>query len=94
MVALHPSTCLDHKPEFVLYNEFVLTSKNFVRTVTEIRGEWLLDIAPSYYDLENFPNCEARRFFERILARRASQLNEKTYRRPTMKLNEDGDEED
>ncbi len=40
VVALHPSTCLDHKPEWVVYNEFVLTSKNFIRTVTDIRGEW------------------------------------------------------
>ena len=27
IVQLHPSTCLDHKPEWVLYNEFVLTTK-------------------------------------------------------------------
>lgn len=40
MVHLHPSACLDHKPEWVLYNEFVLTSKNFIRTVTEVKGEW------------------------------------------------------
>jgi pre-mRNA-splicing factor ATP-dependent RNA helicase DHX15/PRP43 len=42
VVALHPSTCLDRKPEWVVYNEFVLTSKNFIRTVTEVRGEWYL----------------------------------------------------
>ena len=35
IVQLHPSTCLDHKPEWVLYNEFVLTTKNYVRTVTD-----------------------------------------------------------
>ena len=40
VVALHPSTSLDHKPEWVIYNEFVLTSKNFIRTVTDIRPEW------------------------------------------------------
>jgi HrpA-like RNA helicase len=40
VVALHPSTCLDHKPEWVLYNEFVLTSKNYIRTVTEVQAEW------------------------------------------------------
>lgn len=37
MVQLHPSTCLDHKPEWVLYNEFVLTTKNYIRTVTDIK---------------------------------------------------------
>jgi len=39
MVQLHPSTCLDHKPEWVLYNEFVLTTKNYIRTVTDIKRE-------------------------------------------------------
>ena len=37
VVQLHPSTCLDHKPDWVLYNEFVLTSKNYVRTLTDIK---------------------------------------------------------
>ncbi|CAK9078574.1 unnamed protein product [Durusdinium trenchii] len=35
VVALHPSTGITHKPEWVLYHEFVLTSKNFIRTVTQ-----------------------------------------------------------
>lgn len=37
IVQLHPSTCLDHKPEWVIYNEFVLTTKNYIRTVTDIK---------------------------------------------------------
>ena len=40
VVQLHPSTCLDHKPEWTLYNEFVLTTKNYIRTVTDIKPEW------------------------------------------------------
>ncbi|XP_024633880.1 probable pre-mRNA-splicing factor ATP-dependent RNA helicase DEAH2 [Medicago truncatula] len=50
-VYLHPSNCLDHKPEWVIYNEYVLTSRHFIRTVMDIRGEWLVDIAPHYHDL-------------------------------------------
>ncbi|GBF92626.1 pre-mRNA-splicing factor ATP-dependent RNA helicase-like [Raphidocelis subcapitata] len=65
-VHLHPSTCLDHKPEWVLYNEFVLTSRNYIRTVLDIRGEWLVDVSPHYYDLANFPPGEARRALERM----------------------------
>ena len=45
VVHLHPSNCLDHKPEWVIYNEYVLTSRNFIRTVTDIRGEWLVSLA-------------------------------------------------
>lgn len=37
IVQLHPSTCLDHKPDWVVYDEFVLTSKNYIRTVSDIK---------------------------------------------------------
>lgn len=41
-VLLHPSTVLAHDAEWVLYNEFVLTTKNYIRTVTAVKPEWLL----------------------------------------------------
>jgi HrpA-like RNA helicase len=40
IVQLHPSSCLDHKPEWVIYNEFVLTTKNYIRTVTDIKRKF------------------------------------------------------
>ena len=70
VVALHPSTVLDHKPEWVLYNEFVLTSKNFIRTVTSTRGEWLVEVSPHYFDLKNFPKGETFDSLKRLYARR------------------------
>uniref|UniRef100_A0A8C7YYZ1 ATP-dependent RNA helicase DHX15 n=1 Tax=Oryzias sinensis TaxID=183150 RepID=A0A8C7YYZ1_9TELE len=73
VVQLHPSTVLDHKPEWVLYNEFVLTTKNYIRTCTDVKPEWLMRIAPQYYDLGNFPQCEARRQLERIFAKLSSK---------------------
>ena len=41
IVQLHPSTCLDHKPDWVVYDEFVLTSKNYIRTVSDIKVRFL-----------------------------------------------------
>lgn len=75
VVGLHPSSTLKHAPEWVMYNEFVLTSRNYIRTVTEVRGDWLLDISPSYYDLDNFPACEAKRILERIQQKRIKKAN-------------------
>ncbi|XP_047124124.1 putative pre-mRNA-splicing factor ATP-dependent RNA helicase PRP1 [Hydra vulgaris] len=69
VVQLHPSTCLDHKPEWVLYNEFVLTTKNYIRTCTDVKAEWLIQLARQYYDLRNFPNCEAKKVLERVVER-------------------------
>ena len=69
-VQLHPSTCLDDKPEWVLYNEFVLTSKSYIRTVTRVKGEWLIEIAPHYYQLSNFPaEGGAKRSLEQLYER-------------------------
>lgn len=41
-VLIHPSTVLRTEYDWVLYNEFVLTSKQYIRTCTGIRPEWLL----------------------------------------------------
>jgi pre-mRNA-splicing factor ATP-dependent RNA helicase DHX15/PRP43 len=41
-VLLHPSTVLAEDSEWVIYNEFVLTTKNYIRTVTSVKPEWLL----------------------------------------------------
>ncbi len=72
-VALHPSTALDDKPEWVLFHEFVLTTKNFVRTVTRVEGKWLIEAAPHYFDMANFPGqkpgdggYETRRALEKL----------------------------
>lgn len=67
---MHPSTVIDFKPEFVMYNEFMLTSKNYIRTVMVIDPEWLFEVAPAYFDLSEFPNSEVKRKLERIAARR------------------------
>jgi pre-mRNA-splicing factor ATP-dependent RNA helicase DHX15/PRP43 len=53
-----------------LYHEFVLTSRNYIRTVTDIKGEWLIDVAPHYFDLTNFPAGDARRALERMYAKK------------------------
>ncbi|KAI7829339.1 P-loop containing nucleoside triphosphate hydrolase protein [Gamsiella multidivaricata] len=73
VVRLHPSSCLDHAAEWVIYNEFVLTNQNYIRTVTEVKAEWLLDIAPAYFDLDSFPNCEGKRELEKLIMRRKSR---------------------
>lgn len=66
-VQLHPSTSLDHKPEWILYHEFVLTGKNYLRTVTAIKPQWLVQISPQYYDMSNFPRCPAKSILEKII---------------------------
>lgn len=61
----------------VLYQEFVLTSRNYIRTVTDVKGEWLIDIAPHYYDLSNFPPGETRRDLERLYTKHQLDRSDK-----------------
>ena len=57
----------------MVYHEFVLTTRNYIRTVTDVKGEWLVDIAEHYFDLSNFPPGEARRTLERLFAKREKE---------------------
>ncbi|KAK0282020.1 DEAH-box ATP-dependent RNA helicase prp43 [Friedmanniomyces endolithicus] len=65
-VLLHPSTVLGQDSEWVVYNEFVLTSKNYIRTVTAVKPEWLLDIAPGYYDVDTFGKGDIKTSLQRV----------------------------
>lgn len=81
-VLLHPSTVLGQESEWVVYNEFVLTSKNYIRVVTGVRGEWLMEIAPLYYDVGTFPKGEVKTALMRI--------DERVRRREKMKATGSG----
>ncbi|KAG2148222.1 P-loop containing nucleoside triphosphate hydrolase protein [Suillus bovinus] len=74
VVALHPSCGLDTQPEWVIFNEFVLTTRPYVRTVTDVRPEWLLEYAPSYFDLNNWPDSEAKRALLRTGKKQAGKF--------------------
>ncbi|KAF2239010.1 P-loop containing nucleoside triphosphate hydrolase protein [Viridothelium virens] len=68
-VLLHPSCVLQQESEWVLYNEFVLTTKNYIRTVTAVKPEWLLDISPNYYDVQTFKKGEIKRSLQATVDR-------------------------
>ncbi|AEY94834.1 FAAR180Cp [Eremothecium gossypii FDAG1] len=65
-VLIHPSTVIGHDAEWVIYNEFVLTTQNYIRTITSVRPEWLIELAPAYYDLDNFQKGDIKLSLERI----------------------------
>jgi pre-mRNA-splicing factor ATP-dependent RNA helicase DHX15/PRP43 len=71
LVSIHPSSVVINRPEWVLFEEFALTTKNFIRTVTATNVDWLVEMAPHYFDLENFPECEAKAELEQAYARLA-----------------------
>lgn len=53
-VHIHPSSGLAKVlPRWVIYHELVLTAKEYMRQVTELKPEWLVEIAPHYYQLKD-----------------------------------------
>jgi len=49
-VCLHPtSVLLKKKPEVIVYNELLYTSKLYIRNVSAIEISWLAELAPRFY---------------------------------------------
>lgn len=69
IVLVHPSTVIDRKPDWLLYNEFVLTGKNYIRTVMTFEPAWLFEVAAEYFDLDEFAEGESKRKLERVIKR-------------------------
>jgi pre-mRNA-splicing factor ATP-dependent RNA helicase DHX15/PRP43 len=75
LVAIHPSSLLDHKPQWVIYHEFVLTNKNYIRTVSSVDPKLFFEMAPSFYDLDEF---EQKNNTRRDLEKLKLQLEEES----------------
>ncbi len=49
-VYIHPSSSLFNKnPEWVIYQELVLTTKEYMRNVMAIEPKWLVELAPAFF---------------------------------------------
>jgi pre-mRNA-splicing factor ATP-dependent RNA helicase DHX16 len=58
-VNVHPNSSLfESRPKWVVYFELVMTSKEFMRQVLEIKNEWLTEVAPHYYQSKDIQDEE------------------------------------
>ncbi|KAI9079448.1 hypothetical protein K1719_038530 [Acacia pycnantha] len=61
-VHIHPSSGLSQVlPRWVVYHELVLTTKEYMRQVTELKPEWLVEIAPHYYQLKDVEDASSKK---------------------------------
>ncbi|KAJ9189049.1 hypothetical protein P3X46_000390 [Hevea brasiliensis] len=50
IVYIHPSSALFHRqPDWVIYHEAVMTTKEYMREVTVIDPKWLIELAPRFF---------------------------------------------
>jgi hypothetical protein len=47
---IHPSSVLANiKPQWVMYNDLVVTSKRYMREVSAIKPEWIFEVASHHF---------------------------------------------
>jgi len=66
MVCIHPSSFLQHKPEWVLYHETVVTDRCYMRNATAIPSEMLIEVSPQFYHPDK---CKLHEQARKILRR-------------------------
>ncbi|EXX60552.1 Prp22p [Rhizophagus irregularis DAOM 197198w] len=66
-VYIHPSSALFNKgPEWVIYHELVLTTKEYMREVTAIEPKWLTEAAPTFFKVADANTISKRKRGEKI----------------------------
>ncbi|XP_029129068.1 pre-mRNA-splicing factor ATP-dependent RNA helicase DEAH1 isoform X2 [Cajanus cajan] len=61
-VHIHPNSGLvEVLPRWVVYHELVLTTKEYMRQVIELKPEWLVEIAPHYYQLKDVEDSSSKK---------------------------------
>lgn len=76
-VRLHPSSGLKGESRWLMYHEYVMTQRNFIRTCSEVDPKWLVTIAPHYFDLSNFPDGPAKDVLQRVYSSVRRESREK-----------------
>lgn len=70
MVTIHPGSFLQHKPEWVLYHETVVTDRCYMRNATAVPAEMLIEVAPKFYHPETCKlHAHAKKILQRALPR-------------------------
>lgn len=66
-VFIHPSSSLfNRQPEWLIYHELVLTTKEYCREVTAIEPKWLSEVAPNFFKVTDSAKLSKRKKQEKI----------------------------
>eukprot|EP00514_Thraustochytrium_sp_LLF1b_P006215 CAMPEP_0184509746 /NCGR_PEP_ID=MMETSP0198_2-20121128/1446_1 /TAXON_ID=1112570 /ORGANISM="Thraustochytrium sp., Strain LLF1b" /LENGTH=1121 /DNA_ID=CAMNT_0026899593 /DNA_START=21 /DNA_END=3386 /DNA_ORIENTATION=+ len=66
-VYIHPgSSMFQRKPEYVIYHELVMTTKEYMRNVMTVKQQWLLEVAPNFFRKSDPNKLNKRKKMEKI----------------------------
>jgi ATP-dependent RNA helicase DHX8/PRP22 len=64
---IHPSSALFNKqPEWVIYHELVMTTKEYMREVVAIDPKWLVEVAPNFFKSADPNKISKRKMKEKL----------------------------
>ena len=56
-------------PKWIIYYELVQTTKEYLRQVLEVKPEWLTEVAPHYFSLQDVQQIDSKLYNKKPLAR-------------------------
>lgn len=66
-VYIHPSSALFNRaPEWLIYHELLLTTREYCHTVTAIEPKWLVEVAPQFFKVADANKISKRKKQEKI----------------------------
>ena len=66
-VYIHPSSALFNRgPEWLIYHELVLTTREYCHNVTAIEPKWLVEVAPQFFRVADANKISKRKKQEKI----------------------------
>ncbi|ELK33612.1 ATP-dependent RNA helicase DHX8 [Myotis davidii] len=67
VVYIHPSSALfNRQPEWVVYHELVLTTEEYMREVTTIDPQWLVEFAPAFFKVSDLTKLSKQKKQQRL----------------------------
>jgi len=67
VVYIHPSSSLFNRaPEYLVYHEVVLTTREYMRECTAIEPKWLVEVAPRFFRTSDPAQISKRKRQEKV----------------------------
>jgi len=71
ILEIHPSSVLANiKPKWIIYNDVFVSTKKYMREVSEVEIDWVLELCPHFYR-------DTRKEFQQEKYKNESKLNSK-----------------
>lgn len=66
-VYIHPSSALfNRNPEWIIYHELILTTREYCHNVTAVEPKWLVEVAPQFFKVADANKISKRKKQEKI----------------------------